>query len=44
MDPFQNIGEEFFQGGLNQFKNQLSDQLNQGVYETRRAQVRVVVV
>lgn len=37
----QYTGEEFFQGGLNQFKNQLTDQLNNGIYETVRKQVEV---
>mmetsp|Transcript_21576 Transcript_21576/g.25514 ORF Transcript_21576/g.25514 Transcript_21576/m.25514 type:complete len:466 (-) Transcript_21576:186-1583(-) len=37
----QYTGEEFFQGGLNQFKRQLSDQLNNGIYETVRKQVEV---
>lgn len=32
----QYTGEEFFQGGLNQFKTQLADQLNNGIYETVR--------
>lgn len=37
----QYTGEEFFQGGLNQFKEQLSDQLSNGVYSTQRKQVEV---
>merc|ERR1719231_589289 len=37
----QYTGEEFFQGGLNQFKEQLSDQLQNGVYTTERKQVEV---
>lgn len=37
----QYTGEEFFQGGLNQFKSQLADQLANGVYETVRKQVEV---
>lgn len=37
----QYTGEEFFQGGLNQFKNQLQDQLTGGIYETERKQVEV---
>jgi len=37
----QYTGEEFFQGGLNVFKSQLSDQLRNGVYETERRQVEV---
>ena len=37
----QYTGEEFFQGGLNQFKEQLSDQLQNGVYSTERRQVEV---
>lgn len=35
----QYTGEEFFQGGVNQFKAQLSDQLQNGIYKTRRTQV-----
>ena len=34
-------GEEFFQGGLNQFKKQLGDQLQDGIYHTERIQVEV---
>ena len=30
----QYTGEEFFQGGLNQFKTQLADQLQNGIYLT----------
>jgi hypothetical protein len=37
----QYTGEEFFQGGLNQFKSQLSDQLQNGIYLTERKQVEV---
>ena len=37
----QYTGEEFFQGGLNQFKTKLEDQLREGVYETERKQVEV---
>merc|ERR1719248_75557 len=37
----QYTGEEFFQGGLNQFKTQLSDQLQNGIYLTERKQVEV---
>jgi hypothetical protein len=37
----QYTGEEFFQGGLNQFKAQLSDQLSNGIYTTERRQVEV---
>jgi hypothetical protein len=37
----QYTGEEFFQGGLNVFKNQLADQLKNGVYMTERKQVEV---
>ena len=37
----QYTGEEFFQGGLNQFKNQLHDQLTGGIYETERKQVQI---
>ena len=35
----QYTGEEFFQGGLNQFKTQLADQLQNGIYLTERKQV-----
>lgn len=35
----QYTGEEFFQGGVNQYKVQLTDQLQNGIYETRREQV-----
>jgi len=37
----QYTGEEFFQGGLNQYKSQLSDQLQNGIYMTERKQVEV---
>ena len=37
----QYTGEEFFQGGLNQYKTQLADQLQNGVYTTERKQVEV---
>merc|ERR1719335_270377 len=37
----QYTGEEFFQGGLNQFKKQLADQLSNGIYFTERKQVEV---
>ncbi|MDM8547767.1 SPFH domain-containing protein [Candidatus Venteria ishoeyi] len=37
----QYTGEEFFQGGLNQFKNKLEDQLRNGIYVTERRQVEV---
>lgn len=37
----QYTGEEFFQGGLNKFKVQLEDQLQNGLYETERRQVEV---
>ena len=37
----QYTGEEFFQGGLNQFKSKLEDQLRNGVYVTERKQVEV---
>jgi len=37
----QYTGEEFFQGGLNQYKTQLSDQLQNGIYLTERKQVEV---
>ncbi len=37
----QYTGEEFFQGGLNRYKQQLSDQLKNGTYVTERKQVEV---
>merc|ERR1719258_860532 len=37
----QYTGEEFFQGGLNQFKTQLADQLQNGIYNTERKQVEI---
>lgn len=37
----QYTGEEFFQGGLNQFKAKLGDQLRNGIYMTERRQVEV---
>ncbi|KDM91086.1 SPFH domain-containing protein [Photobacterium galatheae] len=37
----QYTGEEFFQGGLNQFKTQLDDQLRNGIYMTERRKVEV---
>ncbi|SHO57696.1 SPFH domain-containing protein [Vibrio quintilis] len=37
----QYTGEEFFQGGLNQFKSKLGDQLREGIYLTERKQVEV---
>ncbi|MEN8218063.1 MAG: SPFH domain-containing protein [Pseudomonadota bacterium] len=37
----QYTGEEFFQGGLNQFKAALADQLRNGIYKTERKQVEV---
>lgn len=37
----QYTGEEFFQGGVNQYKVQLTDQLQNGLYQTRRTQVVV---
>ena len=37
----QYTGEEFFQGGLNQFKSKLGDQLRDGIYMTERRQVEV---
>ncbi|MCX2524890.1 SPFH domain-containing protein [Larsenimonas rhizosphaerae] len=37
----QYTGEEFFQGGLNKFKVQLEDQLQNGLYETERRRVEV---
>jgi len=37
----QYTGEEFFQGGLNQFKTQLADQLQNGIYLTERKQVEI---
>ena len=35
----QYTGEEFFQGGLNEFKAKLVDQLKYGIYKTKRQQV-----
>ena len=40
----QYTGEEFFQGGLNMFKNQLEDQLRHGIYSTERRQVEEEVM
>jgi len=37
----QYTGEEFYQGGLNEFKVQLEDQLANGLYQTERRQVVV---
>ncbi|MDM8557434.1 SPFH domain-containing protein [Candidatus Parabeggiatoa sp. HSG14] len=37
----QYTGEEFFQGGLNQFRTALEDQLQNGIYQTKREQVEV---
>jgi hypothetical protein len=37
----QYTGEEFFQGGLNQFKSKLEDQLRNGIYQTERKQVEI---
>jgi len=37
----QYTGEEFFQGGLNQFKAALIDQLRNGIYKTERKQVEI---
>ncbi len=37
----QYTGEDFFQGGLNQFKAALEDQLNNGIYKTERKQVEI---
>jgi len=37
----QYTGEEFFQGGLNQFRVDLEDQLQNGIYQTERKQVDV---
>ncbi len=37
----QYTGEEFFQGGLNQFKAKLEDQLRNGIYITERRQVEI---
>jgi regulator of protease activity HflC (stomatin/prohibitin superfamily) len=37
----QYTGEEFFQGGLNQFKAALADQLRNGIYKTERKQVEI---
>ncbi len=41
MTATQYTGEEFFQGGLNQFKSKLEDQLRGGVYVTERKQVEI---
>ncbi len=37
----QYTGEEFFQGGLNEFKAALADQLRNGIYKTKRQQVEI---
>ncbi|MEN8218064.1 MAG: SPFH domain-containing protein [Pseudomonadota bacterium] len=37
----QYSGEEFFQGGLNQFKRELEDQLRNGLYQTELKKVKV---
>ncbi|OAD23604.1 Band 7 protein, partial [Candidatus Thiomargarita nelsonii] len=37
----QYTGEEFFQGGLNQFKRELEDQLRNGLYQTELKKVEV---
>jgi len=37
----QYTGEEFFQGGVNSYKVQLVDQLQNGIYQTRREQVLI---
>ncbi len=37
----QYTGEEFFQGGFNQFKSALNDQLRNGIYKTERKQVEI---
>lgn len=37
----QYTGEEFFQGGLNQFKAALDDQLRRGLYQTERKRVEI---
>ena len=37
----QYTGEEFFQGGLNLYKTQLADQLQNGIYLTERKQVEI---
>lgn len=37
----QYTGEEFFQGGVNSYKVQLVDQLQNGIYQTRREKVLV---
>jgi len=37
----QYTGEEFFQGGLNQFKAALVDQLRNGIYKTEHKQVEI---
>jgi len=39
----QYTGEVFFQGGLNSFKNKLEDQLQNGLYQTERQQVKINV-
>lgn len=37
----QFTGEEFFQGGVNQYKERLEDQMKGGIYQTERKQVEV---
>jgi len=37
----QYTGEEFFQGGLNQFRMALEDQLQNGIYKTKRQKVEI---
>jgi len=37
----QYTGEEFFQGGLNQFKRELEDQLRNGLYQTELKKVEI---
>jgi hypothetical protein len=39
----QYTGEEFFQGGLNQFKRELEDQLRNGLYQTELKKVEVEI-
>ena len=37
----QFTGEEFFQGGVNSYKERLEDQMKDGIYQTERKQVEV---
>lgn len=37
----QFTGEEFFQGGINEYKNALADQMENGLFVTRRVQVEI---